>query len=159
MSDITEFFRGGLDTRGRSLQDMISWSDLQLEQVHDWVQWAFPLREPSAFNPSAPLLTEADMEEFAANPEMRSSVEKVTNRFMEFLHLEDPVPHWVTSRNHNLLRITRVIRSVSMTSGLFLSRKVYDSVMNVYERENNRMIIGEKTSDFWKGAVLSTFGA
>ena len=47
------------DARGRSLTEIWGWDDERLEQVHDYIQWLFPLREPSAFNPGAPVLTRA----------------------------------------------------------------------------------------------------
>jgi hypothetical protein len=58
MSLLVDLYRGrAVDTEGRSLKDVLSWPDDELEVVHDFVQWLFPLPEPSRFNPDAPLLT------------------------------------------------------------------------------------------------------
>ena len=36
------------DHRGRYLHEIQRWSDDQLEKVHDYIQWLFPLPEPSS---------------------------------------------------------------------------------------------------------------
>ena len=58
-SPLVEFYlgRGGAGSAGYSLQEIQNdWSDQQLELVHNYIQWLFPLTEFSAFNPSAPVL-------------------------------------------------------------------------------------------------------
>lgn len=42
---IVVFFAGGKDDEGRTLDEMLSWSDLKLERLHDYIQWMFPLPE------------------------------------------------------------------------------------------------------------------
>ena len=43
-SPIVQFYRGnGRDHRGRSLAEIVAWSDAMLESVHDYIQWMFPL--------------------------------------------------------------------------------------------------------------------
>jgi hypothetical protein len=55
MSRLTDFYRGaGSDSEGRSLADLWNLSDDEMEDIHDFIQWMFPLREPSRFNPDAP---------------------------------------------------------------------------------------------------------
>jgi hypothetical protein len=43
--------------RGRYLREIQEWPDDQLESVHDYIQWLFPLPEPSGFNVAAPALS------------------------------------------------------------------------------------------------------
>ena len=65
MSRVVDFYLGTRpDTEGRFLKDLWSWSDRDLEEVHDFIQWLFPLPEPSQFNPDAPLLTAEDIAAF-----------------------------------------------------------------------------------------------
>ena len=60
--DLIEFYRGiAPDSEGRTLADLWAFSDDEMEEVHDFIQWMFPLREPSRFNPDAPLLTDEDV--------------------------------------------------------------------------------------------------
>jgi len=42
---VVVFFAGGKDDEGRTLDEMLSWSDLKLERLHDYIQWMFPLPE------------------------------------------------------------------------------------------------------------------
>ena len=67
---LLRFYRlEGTDARGRTLSEIWSWDADRLEGVHDYIQWLFPLPEASAFNPSAPLLTDATLEAFRADPQ------------------------------------------------------------------------------------------
>lgn len=55
-----DFYLGtGTDHRGRTLWQIVQKSDAWIEETHDYIQWLFPLSEPSQFNPHAPILTEA----------------------------------------------------------------------------------------------------
>ena len=47
----------GRDHRGRLLSHILGFSLDELEFHHDYIQWLFPLPEPSGANPSAPLLS------------------------------------------------------------------------------------------------------
>ena len=111
---------------GRSLTDLWAYSDHEMEAIHDFIQWMFPLREPSRFNPDTPLLTDADVAAFAAEPALRAAMARSVDRFLAFVGLEveetEVVPAadftrkqtvW-TAPNHNWLRITRVITSARL---------------------------------------------
>ena len=47
----------------------------------------FPLREPSRFNPDAPLVTDADVEAFRADPAILEALRRSFGRFLAFLGL------------------------------------------------------------------------
>ena len=48
MSRLLDFYRGlKADTEGRSLKEILAWDEDDLEAVHDFIQWLFPLPEPS----------------------------------------------------------------------------------------------------------------
>ena len=50
-SALITFYRGsGTDHAGRRIDEILSWDDAALESVHDYIQWLFPLDEPSRFN-------------------------------------------------------------------------------------------------------------
>src|SRR6185437_16980358 len=70
-SPILAFYRGGCDDRRRRLAEILAWSDARLEAVHDYIQWIFPLPEASGANPSAPVLSQADIAAFGADPGLR----------------------------------------------------------------------------------------
>ena len=65
LSNLVAFYRENApDSEGRTLSQLWAWDDERLEEVHDYIQWLFPLPEPSQFNPDAPLLTPQDIEAF-----------------------------------------------------------------------------------------------
>ena len=127
MSRLVEFYRGvAVGSEGRRLADLWAYSDGEMEDVHDFIQWMFPLREPSRFNPDAPLVTDADIEAFRADPALRDALRRSFGRFLAFLGLaiesgrvvEGPDfarrPEVWRYPNHNWLRITRVLASTRM---------------------------------------------
>ena len=46
------------DARGRKLHEIWEFSDNQIESTHDFIQWLFPLTEPSQSQPDAPVLVQ-----------------------------------------------------------------------------------------------------
>jgi hypothetical protein len=75
MARLLNFYRGqGTDTEGRLLKDIWAWGDDDLEAVHDFIQWLFPLPEPSRFNPDAPRLTEHDITAFRSEDILRANL-------------------------------------------------------------------------------------
>ena len=75
MSRIVDFYRG--DTRhplGVSIETIWEWDDRQLEYEHTYIQWLFPLREPSRAVPGSPTITAAEVGEFRSDPELRERV-------------------------------------------------------------------------------------
>jgi len=113
------------DHRGRYLHEVQEWPDDQLESVHDYIQWLFPLPEPSGFNIAAPVLTRESAQEFRTRPELQQQLRSSFLRMMTFYGLEvrsgehitlTRAPNfaakatgWLSPGNHNHLRITRIL--------------------------------------------------
>ena len=110
------------DHCGRYLHDIQSWTDDRLETIYDYIQWLFPLPEPSQFNAAAPLLTHELIVEFRSRPDLQQNLQVSFLRMMEFygleVHLESITvtrlpglaansAGWLSPGNHNHLRITR----------------------------------------------------
>ncbi len=125
MSRLVDFHRGSAtDTEGRLLKDILAWLDDNLEAVHDFIQWLFPLPEPSQFNPDAPLLTDEDIAAFKSDPLLQANLMQSFERILAFLGLSlsdqgevvegqnftARVPEVWGSPNHNWLRITHILR-------------------------------------------------
>src|SRR5438105_2055839 len=88
MSQLVDFYRGqATDSEGRSLQDLWSWSDEDLEIYHDFVQWMFPLPEPSRFHAEAPVLTDEDITAFRQDEQLRANLRHSFERILTFLGL------------------------------------------------------------------------
>jgi hypothetical protein len=165
MSRIVEFYRGGAnDVEGRALAGYWAFSDVQMESLHDFIQWMFPLEEPSGFNPNAPILTRADREAFRADPALRANVLKSFDRFLAFLGLtrgpdgivpaEDFEPkRWrFTEPNHNWLRITRVLASLRLLGLGDQSEAFHRGLERLIEEGKAR--ISAETRAYWKNAAF-----
>lgn len=131
-SPIVAFYGGEQpDASGRHLATIQRWSDSRLEAVHDYIQWLFPLPERSAYNRDAPLLTAADIQAFRESAALQGRLLDSLRRMLAFygLVLDEqgdaprispapdfpPQPHdWLSPGNHNLLRLTRILRSLAL---------------------------------------------
>ena len=105
MSNLTDYYRGeAKDSEGRTLQD--AWALYNdFETCHDFIQFLFPLPEPSIFNPNAPLLSEDDIKIFKADPEIRENLIHSTELFMKFLGMELSVESKYKGRKHTVLDV------------------------------------------------------
>lgn len=115
MSAIVDFLKGaGTDGAGRTVFEVVSMSDRDLEDVHDFIQWLFPLSEPSGANRRAPVLEPGDVEAIHASGLAQIALAAATDRMAHF-YLRNS--HWLVDHDHNHLRITRIIKSLRLLRG------------------------------------------
>ena len=76
------------DHRGRYLHEIQQWPDGQLEGVHDYIQWLFPLPESSGFNVAAPVLNRESIQDFRNRPDVQDKLRVSFLRLMNFFGLE-----------------------------------------------------------------------
>ena len=156
MSAILDFYRGGRDVRGRSLDQVLAWDDALLEMVHDYIQWLFPLPERSAFNADAPLLTSEDIAAFRNDPALRDRLRAAYHRMLRFYALptdtaETFAAQWLTPGNHNFLRITRILRCLRLLGLEAEARDFLNHLEALYTAGAGR-IIGSRTLEYWRRA-------
>ena len=160
MSNLIAFYRGEVpDSEGRTLAELWSFSDDEMEDVHDFIQWMFPLRDPSRYNPDAPLLTDADVAAFRADPTLREALGRSFARFLAFLGLAldgdrvVPGPDNAAKAdvwrfpNHNWLRITRVL-ACSRMLGLESEGRAFFAYLQAM-RDPGRSGIDAHTFAYW----------
>jgi hypothetical protein len=162
MSRLVRFYRGqATDTQGRSLHQLLFLDDTAFEDIHDFIQWLFPLPEPSAFNSRAPLLTPQDKDTFRGDATLRTELERSFERFLTFLGLMRTAGGTITEGpnfevrkadvwsgpNHNWLRISRVLRSLYLL-GLEEQSKAFYTWLEVQYR-SKRFPIPQNTFGFW----------
>jgi len=146
------FYQGvGTDSEGRTIGEILAWDDDRLESVHDFIQWLFPLPEPSRFNPDAPLLTANDVAAARADATVQSNLQAALLRMRRFYGLtadtaERP-KHWVGPADHNHLRLTRILRSLTLLGFAEEARQLYEA-LSVYEHA-----VPERTRTFWRNAI------
>jgi hypothetical protein len=178
MSKLIDFYRGdaGTTESGHRWSDIVeNWNDLSLESCHDWVQWVFPLPEPSNFSDDAPLLTVDEAKVFRADPELQEKVTQSFLRFLKFVGLKarwvDVVEpgHWFVNPgpnfrqqqyiwlfpNHNWYRITRVIGSLVCLGLEDTAASFYRCLMELKHDGPKVAAISNHTYEFWGNALQS----
>ena len=87
--DLTAFFEGnGTDDQGRSLSQILAWSDRELEWSHDYVQIVFPLPERSGIQYTAAVIDERVFDAFRARKDLRDSLRTAFKRILSFYGFE-----------------------------------------------------------------------
>ena len=110
-----DFLAGsGRDARGRTVSDVLAFGPAELEASHDYIQWLFPLPTPSMAQPSSPVLDEAQAAAIRADPAALANLRAGAAMMRRFYETQD---HWLTSFDHNHLRITRIVASLRMLAG------------------------------------------
>jgi hypothetical protein len=165
MSRLIEFYQGtGTDSRGRTLARVWAFGDNEMEYHHDFIQWLFPLREPSQFNPDAPVLTAEDIQAFLGDSRLRENLLRSFDRFLTFLGLtrqdnrilpgaDFSGKQWLfTSPNHNWLRITRVLHCVRLLGLEEQGQAFFECLKRLAESGQAR--ITPETLSYWNNATF-----
>src|SRR5205807_2173322 len=152
------------------------WPDDQLETIHDYIQWLFPLPEPSGFNVAAPVLTRECIQEFRSRPELQESLRVSFQRLMKFYGFEvlsikpikvNRAPNfaakakgWLSPHNHNHLRITRILRCLTVLGLETEAKAFFECLAEIYEDEQDKPLpaITDETMLYWREAVGDAAG-
>ena len=135
------------DHRGRMLSMLWKQTDNGSETNHDYIQWMFPLDEPSQAVNGAPVLSDFDIDEIKENRLAIENLEKSARWFLGFLERTD---HWVTDYDHNHLRITRVIKSLRLLASDEAADEFRDKVIALAGAKLN--LVDQEARDFWASA-------
>jgi len=145
---IGDFMSGvGVDHRGRNINTVHELNDVEVEQTHDFIQWLFPLDESSNAVPSAPVLSQADIEVIRSNVIAQSNMKHSATWFLGFLARND---QWRTRYNHNHLRITRALKSLRLLTGDNDADEFKTAIFELLGDDLH--LIDSKAVEFWKGA-------
>ena len=158
------YARKGTDDRGRRIDEIWSFSNEELESVHDYIQWLFPLAERSAFNPGAPLLDDETIEQFREDAALRGNLERSLRVMLDFYGLAIAgheilrVPTfgarsrvWLTPHNHNFLRLTRILKSLSLLGLHDRATQLLACLGGIDQLRPG--IISEETLRYWQAAT------
>ena len=152
---IIDFLSGdGTDHKGRYYHDTLEWSDVQLEQCHDQVQWIFPLHEDSHMARTWPVVNKEIVEEAKLKGTVIINLNKAADRFEKFLGIGKYSNHarqnlWCRPNNHNLLRVTRIIRSLRLFGLQKRAEEFYHAAMKAQARCG----VWEDTRTYWHKAM------
>lgn len=170
-NELLEFYLGRApDHRGRYLHEILTWTDNQLEDVHDYIQWLFPTFERSAFQPNAPILTKETASTFRASAELKDRLKASFKHLLRFygLALDEstrlrvtPGPNfqqraetWLASPNHNHLRITRILKSLTALGLREQAEALLLCLEEIYDHSPGvRNAVSERTLGFWRSGL------
>ncbi|KKL73788.1 hypothetical protein LCGC14_2071370 [marine sediment metagenome] len=144
------FFSGaGTDHAGRTIEDYPEMSNETLEQLHDYIQWAFPTRQPSQCQPSnAPLLSDEAIELLNANKKAMGNYYAMFARMISFYTDSE---HWLVENDHNHLRITRIIESSAEIFDVATAEYFLRIILRLNTDAGDP--VNKKSVDFWLRTV------
>jgi hypothetical protein len=145
LTEIVGFLEGRTpDHRGRILAMLLQQTDQQAETTHDYIQWLFPLDEPSRSINGAPVLTELEIDEIRQSSLAQANLAKSARWFLGFLERNN---HWISKYNHNHLRITRAIKSLRLLTSDEAADEFRDKVLAL--AGDNLNLVDQKARGFW----------
>ena len=146
--DIVGFLEGKTpDHQGRLLFMLWKQTDDDAENTHDYIQWMFPLNEPSQAVNGAPVLNDFDIDEIRENQLAIENLEESALWFLGFLKRNN---HWIVNYDHNHLRITRVIKSLRLLTGDLVADEFRNKVSEL--AGDNLTLVDRKARNFWARA-------
>ena len=120
------------DYKGRTLEEILAWTDNDLEITHDYIQVLFPTTVPSEAVRRSPFLQEQTVADINSDPEVlkyvQSGLRKSFSRMLSFYGLDmatkssrviihtsgKPHVNWSAPGNHNERRISRIISCLNL---------------------------------------------
>jgi hypothetical protein len=125
------------DDLGRTLQEIWTFDDTAIERSHDFIQWVFPLTEPSKAVPTSPTLLETDITAIRSSQTAQNNMKRSADWFIEFLTKNDL---WLRRNNHNHRRISRAIKSLRLLVGEDAAREFCDRILVLCDGHEHYMM-------------------
>jgi hypothetical protein len=149
LSPLHAFLAGkGSDGRGRNIRDVLAFTDDQLEHVHDFVQWLFPLPVPSRAQPHSPILEGTDLEDIRQDPDAIANLRLAADLMLGFYGRTGA---WLQWQDHNHLRISRILQSLRLLLGRAEAHHFYDRI-DVMNRAAGSPV-NPLSVQFWRRAL------
>jgi hypothetical protein len=166
MNRLLGFYEGNPpDDRGRFLAEILRQDDRWLEATHDFVQWLFPLREPSRVTHWAPVIDAEVRAAFQRDERLRGRLLASFRRMLAFYGLThrdglivkasnwaERKGNWFTHATHNDLRITRMLKSLDAL-GLRHEAEALLACLDALRASESDCGIGETAFRHWRGAL------
>jgi hypothetical protein len=137
----------GTDARGRTVFDVLAMDDVAVERTHDFIQWLFPLPEPSAAVPDSPVLTPGDIQAIRVSELAPIALAGATDRMTAFYQTTHD---WLMPNDHNHRRITRIIRSLRLLQGDEAADAFRDMILARVEA--TRAPVSTRSRGYWATA-------
>lgn len=166
MNRLLAFYYGSHpDHRGRMLGEILQQDDFWLEVTHDYIQWLFPLNEPSRVAPDAPLVDAGTARLFQTDEILQRHLRTSLVRMLRFFGLRfdgnslqcadnwaQRKTGWFTENTHNSLRITRILKSMVLL-GLRTDAKALATGLEQLCQTDADCGVSSESRGFWHRAV------
>jgi hypothetical protein len=147
--NLLEFLEGlGQDGEGRLVDEILGFDDPQIESSHTFIQWLFPLVEPSRAQPQSPVLGKDEIGLIRKSNAAQQNILKATKRMLAFYRLNK---HWLVWFDHNHLRISRIIASLRLLRGEPEAARFLGEIETLVERAGNR--VNPESREYWRRAL------
>ena len=141
---IVKFLEGTFpDYNNRFLSDIWNYDDYEIEKVHNFIQWIFPLDTVSKSVIDAPVLMDDEILDISQSELALHNLIRSKIWFLNFLKRTD---NWLTPKNHNHKRISRMIRSLRLLHSGAEARVCLEQVTEIASARGfyNKIVI-----DYW----------
>jgi Opioid growth factor receptor (OGFr) conserved region len=157
------------DREGRMIEEIWAWDFEDLECVHNYIQWLFPIAEKSAFNLDAPVVDETVIQAFHSDSRLWENLVRSLTTMLHFYGLQrhetpagktvvekseeygDRKQDWICRFDHNYLRITRILKCLMIFGLQDEAKAFYECLRQLYQEERDQ--IGSETFQYWTNAV------
>lgn len=166
MNRLIVFYLGSHpDSRGRLLSEILQQDDLWFEVCHDYIQWLFPNKEKSRVTPDAPTITSEVEKAFLEDELLRSHLMASFHRILSFYGLKRTEKeitkaenwnsrkrNWFTQDTHNNLRITRILKCLTILGLKKEAKKFYEALSDLRKSESD-CGVEVRAYKFWAEAI------
>lgn len=143
-----QFMAGNIvNSEGFTVSTILNYNSLQLESDHAFIQWIFPLPEPSRFNPDAPLIDVKELKQSLQQKEtdetMRQVIEnheRATMMMLQFWGIEPAInPKRITCLNgHNGLRFSRFLQCLVYHGYREKAKSILDQILGIVNSSDGK---------------------
>ena len=140
-------------------EEIVRFTDDEIERYHDFIQWIFPTSQPSRFNGEAPTIDEHFVSMFHGNQCVLQNYCKSCRRYLHYMdfdcngdgnirvyHGDRPfyrLPY------HNFLRMTRMLQSLRETGHPQCSANLFAQMIDILHSTPNHHI-DDTTIAYWQ---------
>jgi hypothetical protein len=156
------FFKNKItNENGLKLKDILNYNDKELEDKHNFIQYIFPLKSLSKYNPNAPIIDDEFIKAAKSDKKIRENIVRVYKRMMSFygfdlktrpLRLVDrnEKKHWLKKNDHNYLRLSRIINFLFLVRMEILGYILFKELSKLRETGE----IDDKTFKIWSSYFM-----
>lgn len=174
---LVAFYEGhGRNSERQKLEEILQWTDAQLEDGHRQVQWLCPNWNRSGADPTAPRLSNEAITRFRERPELQRKISRVFDRWLRFYGFTHAgkgivrdrsfhdraegtteVSGWLAPRNenynHNYYRMTRILNWLQCLGKQDEAMALFRCLEDMYRDPKYTNRISKKSFDLWHKAV------